>query len=314
MKPNIKIEFPSNQLGEYLENPPIEVKNYSIKYSFLYRQQLLFEDKTKNYQTRKYNKISGSYYELLTSAITGGIWRGTKNSSYNSWGFYPDVVTEDSIIDSKGVCWKEKCALLDFQMHRYLLQQCNQTFMPQEKIRYFIFKYKIRSPSRSFEHLLESELAREVISTLAKETAFLIDIPFSVLYNLHSPDIPSSFKSRYNGDKWDNETAFLCKGLMKMLSSPEEVLESIQLNPSHFEIVKTHLPEGIAINGFDIASFPILKIEDKNYESWLKQLKEDNAERLAQLENERKTRDEYRNRKLMKESSSDKERMLFHSN
>lgn len=310
----MKEKINSLSLREYLENKPLEVKTYSAQYPVSYKQRLLFGDDNRNYQTRRYNKISGGYYEVLTSAITGGIWRGTRNSSYGNWGFFPDVVTEDSIIDSKGVCWKEKCALLDFQIHRYLLQQCNKTFMPQEKIRYFIFKYKIRSPSEIFGNFREDELEEKIISTLSKETAFLIDIPFSVLYNLHNPNIRSSFKSRYNGDKWDNETAFLCKGLLKMLFSPEEVLRSVQLEPSQFEIIKTHLPKGMTINGFDIASYPILKIEDKNYEAWLKQLKEDNAERLVQLENERKTREEYRNNSLLEESPLNKERSLFHSN
>ncbi|VVB83169.1 Uncharacterised protein [uncultured archaeon] len=310
----MKEEIGSLSLKEYLENKPLEVKNYSVKYPASYKQQLLFGDDKRNYQTRKYNKISGSYYEVLTSAITGGIWRGTKNSSHSDWGFFPDVVTEDSIIDSKGVCWKEKCALLDFQIHRYLLQQCNRTFMPQEKIRYFIFKYRIRSPSEIFGNFREDELDEKIISTLSRETAFLIDLPFSVLYNLHNPKIPSSFKSRYDGDKWDNETAFLCKGLLKMLSSPEEVLRSVQLEPSQFDIIKTHLPEGMTINGFDITPYPILRIEDRNYEAWLKKLKEDNAERLVQLENERKTRDEYRNNSLSKKSNWGKEKSLFHSN
>jgi hypothetical protein len=298
--------FHSDSLKEYMESEPIEVKQPLIQFPV---QSQLFRDSISTYSQRKYNKLSSFYYELLTSAITGGEWRGNKNSSHNSWGFFPDVVTEDSIIDSKGVCGKEKCSLLDFQMHRYLLQQCNKTFMPQEKVRYFIFKYKLRSPSKKFKDVPDNDFVKEVISTLSNETLFLLDIPFSVLYNLHS--VSSPYTSEYHGDKWDNGAVILHTGLLKMLSSPEEVLESINLKASDFRIIKSHLPEGIIINGANLVPYPVLRIEDKNYDEWLKKLREDNAEKLFLIEKERKTRDQYRKVKGLVKFENPLERMLF---
>jgi hypothetical protein len=301
--------FHSDSLREYLESEPIEVADFSVKHPI--PQDSLIPDSICSYTQRTYNQISSFYYELLASAITGGKWRGKVNSSYGSWGFFPDVVTEDSVIDSKGVCGKEKCALLDMQMDRYLLQQCRQTFMPQEKVRYFIFKYGIRSPSKRFSSTPDSSLATEVISALSRETLFLLDLPFSVLHSFRSNAFNSLYTSGYNGDKWDNGTVILHTGLLKMISSPEEVLEGLHLNPADFNIIKSRLPEGMSANGIEILPYPVLRIEDKYYNEWLEKLRENNAERLDLLEKERKTRDEYRRKAPKRKLSSEGIKELF---
>jgi hypothetical protein len=284
-------------LDDYLGAEPIGVVNREVNYlmsGLPSRQIELFEGdiKLKN-NTDFYKKVVSRFYEALTHAIVGGDWRGMKNSSTIDWVFYPDVVTKDEIFDSKGVCWQEKCPLWDLQIDRYLLQQCENVFMPPKKISYYIFKYKVDHPTKCFDKFKNETVVDDIISTLSSETGYLLALPFRVIHNLHNPEIHSKYKSRYDGERWVRETRFLSRGMKQMLISPEEVLSSINLNSSNFNIIKTNLPEGIKINGNEVASFPILRIEDKNgnYESWLQQLKEENAEKLSYLKEEKHTKD-----------------------
>jgi hypothetical protein len=284
-------------LDDYMEGEPIQIANQEINYLMTgvpNRQIDLFEENSKpKSNTDFYKKVISRFYEALTNAIVGGEWRGMKNSSINDWVFYPDVVTKNEIFDSKGVCWHEKTPLWDLQMDRYLLQQCENTFMSPRKINYYIYKYKIDHPTKHFDKFDNETVVDDIISTLSNETGYLLAFPFSVVYNLHNPDIPSKYKSRYEGEKWIRETRFLSSGMKQMLICPEEVLSSVNLDASHFILTKTHLPEKIRINGNEINSFPILRIEDRNgnYESWLEQIKKENAEKLIYLKEEKIAKD-----------------------
>lgn len=284
-------------LEDYMKSEPIEVKERKINYlmkGLPPRQIDLFDGNVKpKSNTDFYKKVISRFYEALTHAIVGGEWRGTKNSSANDWVFYPDVVTENEIYDSKGVCWQEKCPLWDLQTDRYLLQQCDNTFMSPKKIYYYIYKYKIDHPTKHFDKLKNETVVGDIISTLSSETGYLLALPFSVIHNLHNPDIPSKYKSRYEGDCWVRETRFLSRGMKQMLISPEEVLSSVNLDSSHFIITKSRLPTGIKINSNEINSFPVLRVEDRNgnYESWLEQLKKENEEKLICLKNEKREKD-----------------------
>ncbi len=289
---------------DYSLNNPISISNISPTHPLfsMYnpKNQLFQQNTVLNYDSKFCTKIMSTFYEILTSAITGGVWRGNKNSSFTDWFFSIDVLTKDEIIDSKGVCLNEKCALLDFQIDRYLLQNCNHVFMPSpEKIRYFIFKYNIDSSKQYLDRTKQGELVQTIISTLSQETNYLLSLPFSIIHSLHNPETKSEFTSRYIGDKWDCETRFLSSGMDKMLTAPEEILTLIGLDPSHFDIAKTYLPSGMNMNGFDIAPFPILQIKDKEeyYKIWLQELKEKNVNKLKKLNLERKTRDECRGKK-----------------
>jgi hypothetical protein len=294
--------FDPTTLKEYMDSKSIKVKKRNLTYptniipKYQYR---LFDNKVaQQIRGESYNRAVGVFYEIITEGITGGTWMGLRNSATDNEIVYkPDVVSEKGIYDAKSVAWQESCKLTDFQMEKALLQECTDAFIqPPKRIFIPLFKYKLSNPWKEFDNA-GLNLENTLVSTLCEQTGFCLFLPFQVIYNIFSKDIPANnYKSRYEGEKRDHSTNFLCSGIKKMLIDPETALSSVQLNPEHFEIKKTHLPRGVKVNDNAVKPFPILFIDYKNgsYEDWLDRMSVEKKEELERLKSERRTRDDYR--------------------
>jgi hypothetical protein len=290
----MKEKFEPLSLQEYMGSKPIKVVNSSPSYPI---QKELF-----NYVPNKVNyglrTRIGTFYEILTSAIFGGKWLGTSNSSNNGNGlFQPDVMSRDTIIESKSVCWKEALKLVDFQLDQYLLQQCTDFYQNSRRIFFSIFKYNVKSPLSYFKNFKGNHL-EEMVKTLAENTSFLMFLPFSVVSALHTPRENSSeekkaYFSRYEDPRFDPLTRLKATGMKDLLLFPEKVLEIYGINPKDYKIVKTKLPKSVKINKNKINSFPILFIEDLDYDSWLKMFKEENKDKVRFIQSEEKKKRDY---------------------
>jgi len=281
-------------LGDYMNSQPINIVNSSPCYPI---QKELFHyvpDKI-NYGLR--TRI-GTFYEILTSAIFGGKWVGTSNSSNNGNGlFQPDVMSIDAIIESKSVCWKEALKLVDFQIDQYLLQQCADFYQNPRRIFFSIFKYNVKNPLSHFKNAKGNHL-EAMVKTLSENTSFLMFLPFSVVYALHTPrenslDEKKSYFSRYDDPRFDPLTRLKATGMRELLLSPEKVLETYGIDSKEYKIVRTRLPNGVKMNKNKITSFPILFIEDRNYDNWLKKFKEENKEKVKLIQSEEKKKKDY---------------------
>jgi len=276
-------------MKEYMNEKPIAVVDKSPSYPI---QRDLFENLPTDRINYGYRKRIGDFYEILTTAIFGGRWIGTRNASQRRDElFQPDVVSKDKIIESKSVCWSENLKLVDFQIDQYLLQQCDSFYQQSSPIFFAIYKYKVKNPLVQFKQIKNNAL-EEIVKTLSEETAFMIFLPFSIISPLHNPTIHNHFNSRYENGKFDPLTRFKTSGIKKMLFSPEEVIKEYGLNPEDYLIIRTCLPEGIKMNNFLIKPFPILFIEDLDYKAWLGRFKEENASRVESIRfDEKKKRD-----------------------
>jgi hypothetical protein len=284
-------KFNPLELEEYMGPRPIKVSSKNLEYPI---QNDLFESiylhsPQVNYG---YRKRIGDFYEILTTGIFGGQWVGTQNVSNEENGcFQPDVISSNKIIESKSVCWKETLKLTDFQIDQYLFHQCDGS--KPDKIFFAIYKYGLRNPLIHFK-TFKQNILEQIVSSLSQETSFMLFLPFSVIFSLHDPEILcSEFKSRYERGNFDPLSRFNSTGLKKMLQSPEEVLISYNLNPNNYLIRKTRLPFGMTINNNPIKPFPVLYIEDKNHQEWIKDFKEANWARVQKILNDNLTKAEY---------------------
>ena len=225
------------------------------------------------------------FYEILTAAITNGEWNRNRNLLENGYGhLHPDIICEDSLIDAKAVCATRPLKLRDIQFNQYFLHQGIST--DNKKIIYSICGYDVDKPIvylRQKENVLEG-----IVDMLSKKTDFMIFIPFSAVINLHNTKY-SPF-SRYEKDKKtgkavpDPLTQIPKRGLIKLLNSPDLFLEDCRINVDNYNIEKTNFPEGIQMNGKEITPFPILTIQDKNYQEWKEKFRIENSEIIKKLQ------------------------------
>lgn len=287
-------KFNPLSLENYMGTEPIKVVNKSPSYPV---QKELFQyiPDGINYGFR--TRI-GRFYEILTSAIFGGKWIGTNNVSINGDElFQPDVLSKETIIESKSVCWKDSLKLVDFQMDKYLLQQCANFYQNPRKIFFSIFKYGVTKPLSYFKKTKGNHLD-EMVKVLSQNTSFLLFLPFSVVSALHTPREKSleekeNYFSRYEDQRFDTLTRLKTTGMKDLLLFPEKVLEIYGLNPSDYKIVRTKLPNKVKMNNNQITPFPILFIEDLNYALWLEKFKEENKTKVENLQSQEKKKKDY---------------------
>jgi hypothetical protein len=293
--------FHSDSLKEYMESEPLEVKNKRLTYPLgiipHFQHKLFDETSARQISGQHLNKAVGIFYEILTTAITNGIWTGSVNSSQNGTIYKPDVITEDCLYDSKAVSLMQACKLQDFQIHKALVQECTAEYIkPKRKIFIPIFKYSLTNPWK----LLDEEsfnVKKNLISLLSQQTAFCLFLPLQIAHQFYRPDIPAEgYKTRYEGKKWDHETRLLSSGLKKILLFPEESLSAVNLNEDNFLIKKTHFPSEIFIDGSEIKPFPILFFDYKNgsHKEWIKNIMKEKGNEIEIIRTEKRTRQNYR--------------------
>jgi hypothetical protein len=293
--------FHSDSLRDYMESEPLDVKRKKINYPAgvipSYHPELFDETSVRQMSGQHLNKAVGIFYEILTAAITNGIWTGSVNSSQNGKIYKPDVITEDCLYDSKAVSLMQSCKLQDFQIHKALVQECTAEYIkPKRKIFIPIFKYNLVNPWK----LLDEEsfnVKKTLISLLSERTAFCLLLPLQIAYQFYRPDVPAEvYKTRYEGKKWDHETRLLSSGLKKILLSPEESFSAVKINTDDFTIRKTHFPKGITVNDKEITPFPVLFVDYKNgsHKKWIKSIIEEKGNEIERIRTEKRTRQNYR--------------------
>jgi len=280
---------------KYMGPKPIKVARKKLSYPI---QMELFPKPISPRTGMNYkrdNKYIGSFYEILAHGIFGGEYRGVRPSASGNgeWSFLPDIITSDEVMDAKAVSWDESLKIGDFQFDKYLVQQCTAEFISQRRIFIPMFKYNIRHPWTLFDTFKEHQL-ENIVRELAGKTGFMLLLPFSLAYKIHHPEPPFEFITRYDGERYDNMTRFSTKGLKLMLTNPKECLERLNIDPEDYVIEKARLPDGMKMNQFSIKPFPMVLLKDRDYDSWLSSFIEGNRERVEQLLDEKRTRDEYR--------------------
>jgi hypothetical protein len=293
--------FHSDSLKEYMESKPLEVKNKRLIYPAEviphFQHKLFDEISARQISGQHLNRAVGIFYEILTAAITGGIWTGSVNSSQNGGIYKPDVITEDCLYDSKAVSLMQACKLQDFQIQKALVQECTAEYIkPKRKIFIPIFKYGLTNPWKLLDEG-SFNVKKNLISLLSQQTSFCLFLPLQIAYQFYRPDVPAEgYKTRYEGKKWDHETRLLSSGLKKILLSPEESLSAVKLDEDNFVIKKTHFPSEIFIGGSEIKPFPILLFDYKNgnHEEWIKSIMKEKGNEIEKIRTEKRTRQNYR--------------------
>lgn len=256
--------------------------NHNLNYPI---QKELFTSYRESALEQGFMSRIAQFYEILTAAITGGEWNRNRNLLENGYGhLHPDVVCDDSLIDAKAVCSARPLKLRDIQFNQYFLHQGISN--DNRKIIYSICGYAVDKPIVSLRQ--KENVLDRIVNMLSKETDFMIFLPFSAAINVH--DAKYSPFSRYEKDKKtgkpvpDPLTQVPKNGLIKLLDFPETFLTDCGINFENYKIQRTVFPKGIKMNGQEITSFPLLIIEDKNYEEWLAKFRADNIESIKQLQ------------------------------
>ena len=277
--------FKPRSLEEYMGVKPL-IPNR--KNNTLPIQQMMFEGQSQ-YGFRRY---IGAFYELITEGLFGGKWQGTDNVSlFHDDPFKPDIIHNGkdylTITESKASSWRDNVKFADYQIDKYMIQQCTSLFLESEsdqenKIFFALYKYMVRDPLSKIKNLGGNPL-EEIINMLTKETGFLLYLPFSIIHIFHTTNGTSQYQSRYEGDRWFPISRISTTGLKEMLKNPQEVLESFGINPYDFVIQKTRTPNEFYVNRKKVEPFPILYIYDKNHRKWLNEFREKNLSRVNEL-------------------------------
>ena len=222
----------------------------------------------------------GEFYERLTEGIFGGSRNPTRNHFYNSETlFCPDVVSNNFLIESKSVCYRNALKLTDTQTYHYLLQQCENfyTHSPLE-IFFSIFSYNIKHPLRD---LKKSEDPLEgLVQMLSQNTSFMLFLPFSVISYLHEPK--NKFPKKTRGG-FSDRTDIPKYYLEKILISPKSAFKEIGIQGDNYLFFETRLSNNVHMNDCEVTSFPILIVQDKDYDSWLKKFKEEKKSKVEEI-------------------------------
>jgi hypothetical protein len=270
-------------LDDYIHAGPIEVVDKNPHYPII--QKGFLPTSKESPSEKGLNSKMAQFYEILTAAITGGKWNRNQNLlRYENGHLHPDVIHDDMLIDAKAIRLEGPLKLRDIQFDQYFLHQGTST--DNRQIFYSIFRYGINNP---LGYLGKKENALdELVSIFSKKTDFMILLPFSAAINMHNPNC-SPF-SRYEKNKKtgkkvpDPLTQIPQSGLVNLFNSPEDFLLDCNINPENYNMNRFVLPAGIRMNGNEITPFPILTIEDKDYESWLAEFRLKSIERIKELQ------------------------------
>lgn len=124
----------------------------------------------------------------------------------------------------------------------------------------------------------KKQLFNEIFNTMSQETAFLLSLPFSVIWEIHKNS------SRYDDKHWDSYSRFNMPMMQELLTKPHRTLENeLALNPDDYKIKRTRIPSTMEICGRPIKPFPVLLIRHRSrqqHDAWVDQFVEENREYL----------------------------------
>jgi len=295
------IRFDPSGLADYMNYP--RALKYSIQRTdFIgdYFPQLydtrgeIFRGETPNKWGRKefennFKTRSGAFFELLAHQIFGGSLLGLRYMSGVD-GFRPDIVEypKNKIREVKSCKWGDSLKLTDHKIGEYALIQGysllskNPGKCEDFQIFFDCFKYYLTAPVDFFSQSTKdkTKLFSSIFDIMPQETAFLISLPFSIIWEIHRKS------SRYEDNKWDNCSRFNAPMMQALLTDPHQTLEDkLKLNPDDYRIKKTRIPKTMEICRRKLKPFPVLLIKhcSKNqHNKWAKKFTEENEDYLKE--------------------------------
>ncbi len=210
----------------------------------------------------------GRFYEVLSQGIHGGEMNKTfevNNGMGYSFKIRPDLVLGEKFWDAKAVAPSQYLKLPDDQMMRYALLQISKINSKTPEIKVEIFRHGVMKLESKFVN----RPIEDLIFQLSQNTKYLISMDLSVAFEYYRLAFDKgNFQLRY--DKGNSYTGIRSGDLSALLAYPEESLEKIGINLDNLEIKKRRFPREVRIGDYELNSFPILIIENKNYpEKWI---------------------------------------------
>ena len=221
-----------------------------------------YPNKTKRGQLMSY------FFESLTRALYGGklndrMYNVQLNGSV-SGGLKPDVVDNARNIhyESKATVSGDALEIDEEQFRKYEHDQYRDL---STRLFYAIYRHSLHGIKK------QKRTEDEIFSELTEKTDFSIVLPFSVLIALS--DVRGNYLvSSYMGRQTSYQDCFSLRSptTNRFLTTPEEVLTSVDLNLKDYIIERYLSPSNLTVNNEKIKQFPIVKIYDKNHNKWAK--------------------------------------------
>lgn len=255
---------PFTGLEDYFASEELEVKNKDIKYVINSHPNYSLKNPPENVPP-SYSKKVACFYEILAQGIYGG--KRTKkylleNDNGFSMGFIPDLINGNRIWDSKASAARQHIKLKDEQLMKYSLFQMKSEEPPNIKID--IFRHGINNMNSKF---IDRPL-KEFVFQLTKDTRSMVSLDLSVIFEYYRMAHKTKhLKLRY--DKGLSYTKISPVTLNNFIAYPEKTVEELGFDLKDIEIKKRRFPSDVKVNGYEMNSFPVVIIENKNYpEKW----------------------------------------------
>lgn len=205
--------------------------------------------------------MMGRFYEALTSSLFGG----RLGDIYHVRPFEEDVIVRPDVVDvrnkrifeCKSICSGQSGTLLDTQMDGY---KGFYSQYPNYEINFAFYRHSLHGIKGAW-----SGTSRDLFSDLAKQTAYLVVLPFSIVLALHNPSYGSTkYMYRYQGEQtaFDNCSCLRSSGLTAFFVSPEQVIEEMGLDINAYQIDRKMSGNCKVQNGY-VQSFPVVYISEK---------------------------------------------------
>mgnify|MGYP001560874207 CR=1 FL=1 len=221
------------------------------------------------------NEILRDFYEHLAQAIFSGNLRNRQIE--NGEDVAPDLTDHPRrrYIEVKAVGHTKRVMLKGEQIDKYANIQTSESFLT--RIYFNLFRYSTRGIVKRTEGMREDD----IIQFLAQDTKFMVGLPFSIVYKIHSEGYKGhDLASRTYGVGGAPCTNLSTRGIDLFFSNPEQVIESFHLNPEDFLIRRTKIAEGVTVNSYPLAPFPmtLIKASDSYHKKFVRQLEEKSEE------------------------------------
>ncbi len=201
--------------------------------------------------------MMGRFYELLTRGLFGG----KLGDVYHVRAADEEVIVRPDVVDTvhkrlfecKAICSGQSGTLLDTQINGYMAFAAEK---PEYDISFVFYRHVLHGIKGKWEGT-----ARELFRDLARDTAYVVVLPFQMVLDLHDPT-KGSTKYIY---RYDGQTEFDCcsclrsSALTKLLVNPEEVLQEMGLSYQ----IERRMAVGCCVQGNRVRDFPVVYVREK---------------------------------------------------
>jgi hypothetical protein len=280
-----------HSLHYHSPNVPIIKKSFQIPTRE--KEQLLLPGSihTDYYVGRGINVFSGAYFEKITAAIYGGVWHNQNSLELenNNHRFQPDISDFKSAIhyEVKGSAATQQLKMTREQIEKMALWQLIPHNQKYPKMISVFYRHNLR-------HLITGKKTTEdFIEEMRKEILYSIKTPLSIplqfflnpektrdfLGNLYHYPNGNGNNNGHKGCSYLHIQAISSNFLNELALKPEETLNLIGLNPDEYNINRRKVA-GLKINNKNIFVFPMIDINLKDYNGWIKREEDTIREKL----------------------------------